>query len=175
MIKRLYYIKGGEARVVLIMKILIVEDESIVALDLFYRLESKGFVVTGIASSGDEAVRLCRCECPDLVIMDIKLKGNMNGIEAAERIHSFKPVPILYLTAYSDQATLSKARRLPNTGLLTKPFEFEDLHAEICAMTRQFTDRDGLSVPGSRQTGARRREMRGSFGPHLNPGLSLSS
>jgi DNA-binding NarL/FixJ family response regulator len=153
------------------MKILIVEDESIVALDLFYRLESKGFVVTGIASSGDEAVRLCRRECPDVVIMDIKLKGKMNGIEAAERIHSFQPIPILYLTAYSDQTTISKARRLPYTGFLFKPFEFEDLHAEICAMTRQFTDRDGLTIPGSKQTGSRRRQVRSSF----NPGLSFSS
>ena len=83
-------------------KILIVEDNEIVALETSERLKRLGYIVTGIAATGADAVALARSTQPDLILMDINLKGPMDGITAAEQIGAFLDVPVIYLTAYSD-------------------------------------------------------------------------
>jgi len=91
-------------------KILIVEDERIVAEDIRTKLEYVGYVVAGIASSGEEALKKTEKLQPDLVLMDIVLEGKMDGIEAAAQILSRFNIPVVYLTAYSDERTLKKAK-----------------------------------------------------------------
>src|SRR6185503_8924805 len=85
--------------------ILIVEDERIVALDLQKSLEDIGYGVSGVADSSIEALRLVAEDCPDLVLMDVRLRGPLDGIETAESLRELFGVPIVYLTAHSDEAT----------------------------------------------------------------------
>jgi PAS domain S-box-containing protein len=112
-------------------RILIVEDESIVALDIKSRLLGLGYTVLGVASSGEQAVRKAAEASPDLVLMDIKLKGQMDGIETAEQIHACLNVPIIYLTAFADEATLQRAKVTEPYGYMLKPFEERELHTTV--------------------------------------------
>ena len=90
--------------------VLIVEDEGIVAENLASKLKNLGYEVAGIATRGEEAVAMADRLRPNLVLMDILLEGSMDGIEAAEVIHRQYDVPVIYLTAYSDPATLARPR-----------------------------------------------------------------
>ena len=90
--------------------ILVVEDESIVSKDIQHSLNKLGYNVVGAASTGEKALELARSERPDIVLMDIMLKGDMNGIETAEIIRTELAVPVVFLTAYADESTLSKAK-----------------------------------------------------------------
>jgi PAS domain S-box-containing protein len=111
--------------------ILIVEDEEIVAADLANKLIQLGYEVVGTAARGEEAVETtCRLH-PRIVLMDIWLKGKMDGIEAAEAIRSQLDVPIIYLTAHSDAATLARAKITEPFGYILKPFEERDLSTTI--------------------------------------------
>jgi signal transduction histidine kinase len=112
-------------------KILVVEDESITAMDLRTRLRNLGYTVPAFASSGEEAVRKAAELRPDLVLMDIRLKADMDGIEAAEAIRSRFDIPVVYLTAYTDEDTLQRARLTEPFGYLLKPFEERELHTTI--------------------------------------------
>jgi two-component system cell cycle sensor histidine kinase/response regulator CckA len=112
-------------------KILIVEDERIVALDLESSLESLGYAVAGSVSSGERAVEKVGQTRPDLVLMDITLKGTMDGVQAATQIHERFDIPIIYLTAHADETTLQRAKLTQPFGYLLKPFEDRDLHASI--------------------------------------------
>ncbi|MGD1992023.1 MAG: response regulator [Anaerolineae bacterium] len=112
-------------------KILIAEDESIVALDIKKRLERLGFTVAAVATSGEEAVRRAAETRPDLVLIDIRLKGAMDGIEAAEAIRARVRVPILYLTAMSDAKTRRRAELTQNCGYLTKPIDGQQLQTTV--------------------------------------------
>jgi len=111
--------------------LLVVEDESIVAMDIKHRAEGLGYRVVGIAASGEDAIKLAREEKPDLVLMDIVLKGEMDGIEAAEVIREEMNIPVVYLTAYSDEKTLSRAKLTGPFGYIIKPFEDRELHSAI--------------------------------------------
>jgi len=112
-------------------KILVVEDEAIVAKDLQYRLKKFGYTVPAIASSGEEAINKAIEISPDLVLMDIRLKGNMDGIEAAQEISRGLDIPIIYLTAYADDTTLQRAKITEPFGYLLKPFKEKELHTNI--------------------------------------------
>ncbi|MEA5516156.1 response regulator [Nodularia sp. UHCC 0506] len=112
-------------------KIIIVEDEAIVAKDLRNRLQKFGYVVSAIASSGQEAINKSREICPDLVLMDIRLKGHIDGIEAAHEIHKYLDIPIIYLTAYADDKTLDRAKVTEPFGYLLKPFKERELQINI--------------------------------------------
>src|SRR5881392_1039100 len=112
-------------------RIMIVEDEAIVALDLQYKLKTLGYAVSGVASSGEEAVRKVPQTGPDLVLMDIKLKGDMDGIDAAQRIRDEFNIPVVYLTAYSDENTLQRAKVTEPAGYLLKPFKDREVYATI--------------------------------------------
>ena len=112
-------------------KIMIVEDEWITADDIRMSLQSLGYTVTSMSSSGEEAIQKAEEDRPDLVLMDIVLKGEMDGIEAASQIRSCYDIPIIYLTAYTDQKILERARITEPFGYIVKPFVNEDLKIAI--------------------------------------------
>jgi CheY-like chemotaxis protein len=112
-------------------KILLAEDENIVALDIKSRLISLGYAVLAVVSSGEDAIRKAAETRPDLVLMDIKLKGEMDGIEAAAQIKARFDIPVIYLTAYVDKDTMERARQTDPLGYVTKPYEEEDLTRTI--------------------------------------------
>ncbi len=111
--------------------ILIVEDERIVAKDLELRLKMLGYVIVGSVASGEEAVQLTAQLLPDLVIMDIRLNGELDGIEAADRIRKKHFIPVIYLTAHSDEETLQRAQLTEPYGYLLKPFQERELRTAI--------------------------------------------
>ncbi|MGB9936948.1 MAG: methanogen output domain 1-containing protein [Methanobacterium sp.] len=112
-------------------KILVVEDESIVAMDIKHRLESMNYNVPAIVSSGEDAVKKAAETSPDLILMDIVLRGDMDGIQAAQIIRDSYDIPIVYLTAYSDEKTLKRAKITGPFGYIIKPFEDRELHSAI--------------------------------------------
>lgn len=112
-------------------KILIVEDEILVATDIEESLESLGYTVQGIADTGLKAIKSVENELPDLVLMDINLKGEMTGIEAAKTIIQKHDVPIIYLTANADIDTVNKAKVALPYGYIIKPFTDKDLQTNI--------------------------------------------
>ena len=112
-------------------KILIVEDEKIVALDIKHSLESYGYIVPCMVSTGEDAIQMAKKHNPDLVLMDIVLRGDIDGIEAASFIHSNYNIPIVYLTAYSDERTLHRAKMTEPFGHILKPFNNRELRTNI--------------------------------------------
>jgi PAS domain S-box-containing protein len=112
-------------------RILVVEDEGLVAAQIKETLEGLGYTVPAVAATGAAALeRLAEIE-PDLVLMDIQLKGGMNGIETAQRMHARLDVPVVYLTAFSDSETLEEAKLTDPLGYVLKPFDERSLHATI--------------------------------------------
>jgi len=112
-------------------QIFIVEDERIVADDVRMSLERLGYGVSGIAYSGEEAIRIAENDHPDLILMDIVLEGEMDGIKATSIIRSRFNIPVVYLTAYADEKTLERAKITEPFGYILKPFEDNDLHTII--------------------------------------------
>ncbi|WP_414469054.1 methanogen output domain 1-containing protein [Methanobacterium sp. ACI-7] len=112
-------------------KILIVEDEKILAMGLKHKLDIMGYEVVGITSSGLEAIEKAREEFPNLILMDIVLKGQMDGIEAAQKIINLYNIPVIYTTAYADEEILERAMVTEPYGYLTKPYNEAQLHANI--------------------------------------------
>ncbi len=112
-------------------KILVVEDESIVALSLKRVLKNLNFEVVGTAATGENAIKKAEQHSPDLILMDIFLKGDMNGIEAAQKISSFKDIPVVFLTAYSDTEIIEKVKKTEPYGYIIKPFEDRELQVVI--------------------------------------------
>jgi PAS domain S-box-containing protein len=104
-------------------KILVVEDEGIIAEDLSERLRSLGYTVMGIADTGEKAVAMATELRPDFILMDIRLKGKMDGIEAARIIADKLAVPFIFMTAHADDPTLQKAKLVRPTGYLLKPVD----------------------------------------------------
>lgn len=111
--------------------IFVVEDEVIIADDIKSYLQKFGYKVPSIATSGEEALKRVRDVRPDLVLMDIVLRGEMDGIETAERIRSEFDVPVVYLTAFADDQTLERAKITEPFGYIIKPFEERDLYKTI--------------------------------------------
>lgn len=112
-------------------KILIVEDEAIVALDIARRLEKMDYEVIGRLASGEEALELIAKQPPDLVLMDINLQGEMDGIDTATTIYKTYNIPVIYLTAYAGKSTLERAKQSKPYGYILKPFKEKELHATI--------------------------------------------
>jgi len=111
--------------------ILVVEDEAIVAEDLSQKLVRLGYSVSGVTASGAESLALARERRPDLVLMDIRLEGPMDGVEAAQVIRRECDIPVIYLTAHSDSATLQRAKVTEPFGYILKPFETPQLETQI--------------------------------------------
>lgn len=112
-------------------KILIVEDEAIVAMEIQDLLETNGYAVAGIAVTGEDAVRKAINARPDLVLMDVTLRGGMTGIEAAERILDARIIPVLFLTAAADQAGILPLQDRTACGFVSKPFEERGFLSEV--------------------------------------------
>ena len=113
------------------IKILVVEDEFIVAEDIASRLKKLGYAVTATVASGEEAIEKVAENKPDLVLMDIVLKGEMDGVTAAEKIRTRVDVPTVFLTAYADDKTLQRAKLTDPFGYIIKPFQQNDLRVAI--------------------------------------------
>jgi CheY-like chemotaxis protein len=111
--------------------IMIVEDEAIVGEELKISLEDMGYTVTSIVKSGEQAIEKAEQDCPDLILMDIRLKGQMDGIEAAELIRSRLGIPVVFLTAYADDDKLERAKLTMPFGYILKPFQDRDLEVTI--------------------------------------------
>jgi CheY-like chemotaxis protein len=112
-------------------RILIVEDEGIIAMDIHARLTGMGYSVVGHASTGAQAIQLATDIKPDLILMDIKIKGTLDGIDTAEKIRSRMDLPIIFLTAFADELTLQKARVMGPSGYILKPFQERELAIAI--------------------------------------------
>ncbi len=112
-------------------RILVVDDDSIVASTVEAMLQDLGYTVPAIASSGRDAIREVKDIQPDLVLMDIYLKGDMDGIQTAEQIHTHCDIPVVYITGYADEETLQRAKVTEPYGYILKPFQDKDLHTAI--------------------------------------------
>jgi putative two-component system response regulator len=122
---------------------MVVEDEWIVADQLCNNLKDLGYMVCSTASTGDEAIRNVKEDKPDLILMDIILKNKMDGIEAAERITSQFNIPVIYLTAYTNQEYIERAKQTKPFGYLVKPFKQMELYANIeMALHKHRLDRE---------------------------------
>ena len=112
-------------------RIVIVEDEGLIAADLQSRLERAGYVVPAIADSGGDALRAIRDTSPDLVLMDIRIRGDLDGVQVAEKVRREFDVPVVYLTAYEDRDTLARASLTQAYGYIKKPIAGASLQGSI--------------------------------------------
>lgn len=112
-------------------KILIVEDEAVVSLDIARRLEKMAYEVIARVASGEEAIAAIAAEPPDLVLMDINLQGSLDGIETAAKIDRDYQIPVIYLTAYAGDSTIGRAKETNPYGYILKPFKERELRAAI--------------------------------------------
>jgi CheY-like chemotaxis protein len=119
-------------------RILVVEDEAIVAADLQSKLQRLGYVVCGIAFSGAEAIRKAGETRPDLVLMDVRLQGNMTGLEAASQIRESRRVPVVYITAYA--SFLGAVERIEELLYVSKPFSAGQLKTALDAALHSTAD-----------------------------------
>ncbi len=112
-------------------RVLIVEDEKIISLDLARTLKNLGFQVVEVVASGDEALDSAARLCPDIILMDIMLAGAMDGIDAATRIKAEQDIPVIFITAYADESTLGRAKQAEPFGYIIKPFKERELYSTI--------------------------------------------
>jgi len=112
-------------------EILIVEDEPLVAYDIAFAVETLGYGVAGVIPSGEQALQFLESSIPSLILMDIQLGGGMDGIETMEKVRAMYNVPFIYLSNFSDDQTLSRAKRTEPYGYITKAFNKNDLHSMI--------------------------------------------
>jgi CheY-like chemotaxis protein len=113
------------------IQILVVEDEEITAMDIRSRLEELGYTICASTNSAEEAISLAQTSKPDLVLMDMVLKGEMDGVMAAETISVKEHIPVVFLTAFNDNETFNRAKLSSPYGYITKPFETRDLYIAI--------------------------------------------
>ncbi len=113
------------------IKILIVEDEMVIAANISLQLTELGYEVTGILPRGEEALSQIKIERPDILLLDIRLKGEMDGIETAQEIQRYYNIPIIYLTANADEAHFNRAKETHPYGFISKPFKKLDLQRAI--------------------------------------------
>jgi len=128
------------------LKILVVEDERIIAINLKESLESLGYIVPAIAASGEKAIEKATEFRPDLVLMDIWLKGNMDGIEAAQQIWERLKIPTIYVTGHSDQSTVERAKITAPFGYILKPVKEQALYVAIETALQRYEREQLLSA-----------------------------
>nr|WP_320160533.1 response regulator [uncultured Methanoregula sp.] len=135
-------------------KILIVDDEAIITMQLEERLSAMGYTIAGMAASGEEAIDKARRTRPDLILMDIVMPGKINGIETAKIITEELDVPVVFVTSYADDAIIEKAKNVRPYGYIVKPFNELELKAAIeVALFRKASE----SLDQKPKTGAHRR------------------
>lgn len=142
-------------------RILVVEDERIIAYDIKSCLEKAGYIVPTIAAYGERAIEIAAESQPDLILMDVMLKGDMSGIEAAEKIINRFYIPVIYLTAYSDDSTLKRAKITQPFGYILKPFEETQLITTIeIALNKHQTE---MVIRETLKKEKERRELKCNF------------
>src|SRR5260221_2981699 len=152
-------------------RILVVEDQAIVAIDIQSQLESLGYLVVGTASSAAEACLKAATLAPDLVLMDVHLGDAIDGIDAATTIREQQGIPIVFLTAYVDSATIRRAQQVEPYGYIVKPFSQRDLHTTLqMALYKDRIDRglkrsrdDLLAILDAQRHGTALLDERGRF------------
>lgn len=112
-------------------KVLVVEDESIVAMGIKQKLKNLGHSVVDMVDTGQAAIEAARNCVPEIILMDIVLKGEMDGIEATKIIKEICEVPVIYLTAYTDEKILARAKITEPSAYIVKPFKTSELNANI--------------------------------------------
>ena len=133
-------------------KILVVDDEAIITMQLEERLSAMGYTVAGMAASGEDAVDKARRLRPDLVLMDIVMPGKMNGIEAARIIAQELDIPVVFVTSYADDAIIEKAKSVRPYGYIVKPFNELEIKAAIeVALFRKATEQEEQKLRKSAQ------------------------
>jgi CheY-like chemotaxis protein len=125
-------------------RIVIVEDESVTALDVARRLRRLGYQVVGFARNGRDAIAHALALRPQVVLMDIRLQGPMDGIDAARHIQASAPIPVIYMSANVDAATLERIQSTEAAGVVRKPIHFPTLHATL---QQVLCGRQGCSPP----------------------------
>ena len=113
------------------LKVLLVEDEAIIAMRMEMELESRGYTVCQSVSNGEDAIKSAEAHHPDVVLMDIRLAGRMDGIEASQRILAIQPVSIIFMSGYADEAVKARAMELSPLGYLEKPINMDRLASTI--------------------------------------------
>jgi len=130
-----------------VVKILVVEDQMIIAAEISMFLESLGYEITGILPRGEDALKSILQTSPDIVLMDIALKGDMDGIETARYIYERYQIPVIFLTANADDATFARAKSVRPYAFISKPFQQSDLQRAIeLALTRLVEEHSGQSL-----------------------------
>lgn len=129
------------------VSVLIVEDEIIVAMELEARLMRMGFQVVGKAASGKMALELYQAQQIDLVLMDINIKGDSDGVQIAEKMTTLSPTPIIYLTAQTDMTTFHRAKQTRPAAYLTKPYDEKNLQLAIELAIHNFAMQKGSDSP----------------------------
>jgi len=114
-----------------LIKILVVEDEMIIAAKISMQLTNLGYEVTGILPRGEQAIQQVKENKPDIILLNINLKGNLDGIETARQVQLFADIPIIYLTANADEATFNRAKHTKPSAFISKPFKQLDLQRAI--------------------------------------------
>lgn len=144
-------------------KILVVDDEAIITMQLEERLSSMGYLVAGMAASGEDAIEKARRLHPDIVLMDIVMPGKMNGIEAAEIISGELDIPVVFVTSYADDTIIEKAKKVRPYGYIVKPFNELEIKAAIeVALFRKQAERE---IRESARTRTRNEGITGSDEP----------
>ncbi len=123
------------------VRILIVEDDMIIAANIMLQLSKLGYEVTGIESRGEEAVSHAKRNPPDIILMDINLRGRINGIETARTIQQYQDIPIVYLTANNDEATFAKAKETHPHAFISKPFSALNLQRSIALVAEHLKEK----------------------------------
>jgi DNA-binding LytR/AlgR family response regulator len=135
-----------------LIKILVVEDEMIIAAKISMQLTALGYEVTGILPRGEEAIVHVQEHKPDIVLLDINLKGSIDGIETALKMQKLADIPIIYLTANSDDATFNRARITRPYAFISKPFKQLDLQRAIELTISRMADKENGIQPGKQTT-----------------------
>jgi DNA-binding LytR/AlgR family response regulator len=129
------------------VKVLVVEDEYIVAQDISNNLAKFGYAVTAMVRTGEDAIQSVKTNEPDIVLFDVRLEGKMDGVTAAEKVRLISRIPFIYITAYSDKKTFERAKFTAPHAYILKPFNFSNLHAAIELAMHNFSN-NTTSEPG---------------------------
>jgi len=129
------------------IKIMIVEDEPLIAEGIALHLKNSIFSVSAIAYDADEALQILQTKTPDIAILDINLEGGKDGIQIAEYINKACPMPFIYLTSYSDKAIMDRAKATSPSGFIVKPFNKNTLLASLEIAVSNFSQHSNNHVP----------------------------
>ncbi|AFY73804.1 DNA-binding domain-containing protein, AraC-type [Synechococcus sp. PCC 7502] len=154
-------------------QIVIVEDERLVAQDIAQLLKDEGYTICAIAADGKTAIQKIIEFSPDLVLLDIRIKGEIDGIEVAEHIQSFYAIPVIFLTAFSDAETLKRAQATHPMGYVLKPFRREQLLSSITIALSTYQNHKIAPEPEKIQSSYRLKSTITYIHDHLHQNINL--